>query len=278
MSGIVFIRTRDLTGIVDFYTQKVGMDVWLDQGGCVILQHGNMLLGFCQREETDTHGVITFVYPDRDSVDRMHGRMGHFAKERPKQNHVYRIYHFFGSDPDGRTLEFQAFEHRLPPYISLGEGLVSRRSVRSYLSDPVPPEVLNGVFELCRYSPTARNLQGYYYIVIQDRALLQKIADHRGPAGAPILAAPLAIAVCAAGDISRRVIQDACIAAYHLLLAAKAHGLGTCWVTDMDNSVVKGLLGVPEEDYIACLTPLGYGAEENTVPHRHEQASFVRYL
>ena len=244
----------------------------------MILQHGNMLLGFCQREETDKAGVITFLYPDREGVDNMHKRLGFMAKDHPKVNNVYRIYHFFGSDPDGRTLEFQTFEHLLPPFMSLCDGLVSRRSIRSYLQDPVPQEVLNSVFELCRYSPTARNLQAYYYIVIQSKELLQRIVDQRGPAGAPILAAPLAIAVGASGEASRRLIQDACIAAYHLLLAAKAYGLGTCWVTDMDNPAVKSLLGVPEEDYIACITPLGYPSGDLPLPHRHEPVSFVRYL
>jgi nitroreductase len=254
------------------------MDVWLDQGGCIILQHGNMLLGFCQREETDREGVITFVYPNRECVERMHKLLGTRAKDQPKLNPVYRIYHFFTTDPDGRTLEFQSFEHPLSPHFTLTEGLITRRSIRSYLPDPVPKRILNDVFELCRYSPTARNLQGYYYIVIEDKELLQRIVEIRGPAGAPILAAPLAIAVGASGDVSRRVIQDACIAAYHLLLAAKAHGLGTCWVTDMDNLEVKKILGVPEEDYIACLTPLGYPSEEIAIPRRHEQNSFVRYL
>jgi nitroreductase len=74
------------------------------------------------------------------------------------------------------------------------------------------------------------------------------------------------------------VVQDGCIAAYHLLLAAKAFGLGTCWVTDMDNPTVKGLLNVPDEDYIACLTPIGFPAESKPVPQRHQLMEFVRIV
>ncbi|MGC9362359.1 MAG: nitroreductase family protein, partial [Candidatus Syntrophosphaera sp.] len=120
--------------------------------------------------------------------------------------------------------------------------------------------------------------QSYYYIVVRDHKILEKIVEHRGPAGEPILEAPLAIAVCASSEVSRRYVQDACIAAYHLLLAAYAHGLGTCWVTDMDNDTVKGLLDVPQDDYIACLTPLGWPAEHLDVPARHEVGKFVHFL
>ncbi len=278
VSGLVFLKTRDITGITDFYAKRIGMDIWLDQGGCVIFQKGNLLLGFCQREQVDSSGIITFFYTTRQEVDAMYAVMRESALELPKLNPVYRIYHFFARDPEGRTLEFQHFEHELKPFVTLEEGLMRRRSIRSYRPDPVPEEVLTGVFELCRYSPTARNLQAYYYIVVRDRARLEQIVKLRGPAGNPILAAPLAIAVGASGSLARRVVQDACIAAYHLLLAAKAYGLGTCWVTDMDTPEVKALLEVPSEDYIACLTPLGYAVEEPPLPQRHEVQSFVRQI
>ncbi|MDZ4183339.1 MAG: nitroreductase family protein [Candidatus Cloacimonadaceae bacterium] len=278
MSGIVFMQTRDLSRIVEFYGEILGMELWLDQGGCVILQSGNLLLGFCQRDKTDSRGVITFFYPDRAGVDAMYVKLGNLAKDRPKLNPVYNIYHFYASDPEGRKLEFQHFEHKLQPYLNASELLMQRRSVRKYTLEPVPDELLHQVFELCRYSPTARNLQAYYYIVIKDRKILERIVELRGPAGAPILAAPFAIAVGAKGDIARRVVQDACIASYHLLLAAKTCGLGTCWVTDMDTNAVKELLGVPMEDYIACLTPIGFADEDISKPRRHEVNSFVRYL
>ncbi|MDP2172922.1 MAG: nitroreductase family protein [Candidatus Cloacimonadaceae bacterium] len=278
MSGIVFMQTRDLTGMVEFYGDKLGMELWLDQGGCCIMQSGNMLLAFCQRDKIDSRGVITFFYPDRAGVDEMYQKLAVCAKDRPKLNPVYNIYHFYASDPEGRKIEFQCFEQEIKPYLTAKEALIERRSVRKYKQTPVSDALLKEVFELCRYSPTARNMQAYYYIVIKDREILSKIVELRGSAGAPILAAPFAIAVCAKGELSKRVVQDACIAAYHLLLAAKTCGLGTCWVTDMDNDAVKELLQVPKEDYIACLTPIGFPDEEIPIPHRHEVHRFVRHI
>jgi nitroreductase len=278
MSGIVFYKTRNLGEIARFYQEKIGMELWLDQGACRVLRFGGLLLGFCEGGEAETGGVITFFYDRRLGVEAMYEKMKDHAKGEPALNEKFRIYHFYTEDPEGRTLEFQHFEHPLRPYHAIDSALRQRRSIRKYLDEPVPKYLLEKVFELCRYSPTARNSQSYYYIVIRDHEILEKIVEHRGPAGRPILQAPLAIAVCASSEVSRRYVQDACIAAYHLLLAAHAHGLGTCWVTDMDNDTVKGLLKVPRGDYIACLTPLGWPAEHFEVPNRHQVSEFVRYL
>jgi hypothetical protein len=50
MAGIVFFNTRMMDDLRDFYLNQVGMSLWVDQGGCIILEQGNMLLGFCQRD------------------------------------------------------------------------------------------------------------------------------------------------------------------------------------------------------------------------------------
>ena len=55
--------------------------------------------------------------------------------------------------------------------------------------------------------------------------------------------------------------MDATIAFTHLILAARAEGLGTCWIGAFDNERVKEILGVPEGWNVAALTPLGYPAE-----------------
>jgi nitroreductase/predicted enzyme related to lactoylglutathione lyase len=278
MNGIVFFKTADLALIKEFYGKVLELPMWLDQGTCAIFKNGNMLLGFCQAERAETEGTITFFMPSRSDVQNKYEVLKSIATEPPQANPKYSIFHFWATDPEGRKLEFQAFEHDLEPFISLDEGLMTRRSIRRYQNKPVPEELLHKVFELCRYAPTACNLQSYYYVVIKQREVLEKIVSLRGPAGDPILAAPYAIAVAARGELSRRVIQDACIAAYHLLLAAKAFGLGTCWVTDMDKDEVKDLLHIPHADYIACLTPIGFPAESFPLPKRHEVNSFVRNI
>jgi catechol 2,3-dioxygenase-like lactoylglutathione lyase family enzyme len=114
MAGIVFFRTRDLAALREFYVGRVGMTVWLEQADCTIFQHGNLLLGFCERDEPDTGGTITFYFETREEVDRQYERFRDCARDKPRVNEKYRIYNFFAADPDGRTIEFQAFLHPVP--------------------------------------------------------------------------------------------------------------------------------------------------------------------
>ncbi|MBM3330601.1 VOC family protein [candidate division WOR-3 bacterium] len=111
MSGIVFLRTREFERVVAFYRERIGMTTWLEQPGIAILRHGNLLLGFNRQGVADTQGVFTFFYETRAEVDAMHGRLADVALGPPKENPEYRIYHFYGQDPEGRSVEFQQFLH-----------------------------------------------------------------------------------------------------------------------------------------------------------------------
>jgi hypothetical protein len=109
MTGIVFFKTQKLEVLTEFYTREVGAELWMDQGDCRILRHGRFLFGFCQREESETCGILTFVYSDRDGVDRMYARFRDSALDAPRENPRYPIYNFFARDPEERLIEFQMF-------------------------------------------------------------------------------------------------------------------------------------------------------------------------
>jgi len=115
VNGIVFFRTSNLSVLRDFYTRRIGCEVWLDQGDCVILRHGNLLVGFCERTGAETQGMVTFFYGSRAEVDEMHRQLTDVAEAPPRENPKYRIYQFFARDPEGRALEFQHFDEGAPP-------------------------------------------------------------------------------------------------------------------------------------------------------------------
>lgn len=113
--SILFLRTADLAVIERFYIDQVGGVVWLRQPGCTILRFGNQLIGFCQGEQVETAGVLTFFFEQAGDVDAMFLRHGETADRPPRFNPTYRIYQFFARDPEGRVIEFQQFVHPLPP-------------------------------------------------------------------------------------------------------------------------------------------------------------------
>ncbi|MFW9958330.1 MAG: VOC family protein [Candidatus Odinarchaeota archaeon] len=111
MTGMVFFKTMMLQNIVDFYVKELGMHIWLKQKDCTILNQGNLLIGFCERSSAELEGMITLFYPTKEAVDEMHTMLKHMATTKPVESDVYKIYHFFAKDPEGRVLEFQTFLH-----------------------------------------------------------------------------------------------------------------------------------------------------------------------
>lgn len=114
VSGIVFFSTERQDAVVEFYRERIGAEVWLEQPGCTILQHDEFTFGFCDRDTTDDCGIVTFYYDDRAAVDAMHEDLEDVARGEPVENEQYDIYQFFAEDPDGRTVELQTFLHPLP--------------------------------------------------------------------------------------------------------------------------------------------------------------------
>jgi len=277
MSGIIFFRTKDLMKIKEFYL-SIGATVWLEQENCVILKHGNFLLGFCKSETCEKNGVITFFYRTKEEVDLAYRGLREIALAEPKENEKYHIYHFFANDPENRTIEFQCFLHPLQPYHDGEELLKNRRSIRYFGNREVPDEVLWRIFEVCRFSPTAKNSQSYYFVVIRDKKTLELLASLRGNSSAPLSRAPIAVAICSDPELSMSHVQDGCIAAYHFILTSWLHGLGTCWIADMDRIQVKEALGIPKEHYVATVTPVGYPAKIPEASLRRMTKEMIRFV
>ncbi|MCM8759710.1 MAG: nitroreductase family protein [Candidatus Omnitrophica bacterium] len=141
----------------------------------------------------------------------------------------------------------------------------TRRSVRSYKKKEIPQDVLERVLDAARIAPSGSNRQPWKFIVVRDEQRIKKLAQlcHNQSF---IAQAPVVIAGCGRnihynrggwmGDYS--VIVDVAIAFDHLTLAARAEGLGTCWIGSFDNEEIKKYLGIPEDYNVVALTPLGY--------------------
>lgn len=277
MSGILFTKTKDLGPIKEFYTGQLGAEIWLEQADCTIFRHGNFLFGFCERDEIETQAMLTFFYESKEEVDRMYSILKASATSEPSQNAKYDIYQCFVRDPDGRTVELQYFNQPVSQYLTGDQLLLTRRSVRQFQPAKVPKDVLARILDVCRYVPTSRNTQGYYYKIIDDIDMLDFLSRTRGSSTAPLAKAPLAVAICADPTVTTRADQDACIAAYHFMLAAWFHGLGTCWMGGMDREDIKDRLGIPQTHYLATVSPLGYPLERNIeAPERKPAKDFTK--
>jgi len=141
-----------------------------------------------------------------------------------------------------------------------------RRSIRKYKSTPISPNDLNFVLEAARLAPFWGNQQCWKIIVVTDDSLkkiIGKICRLNWLAQAPAI-----IVFCAnpsksgvKGDQEYYMV-DVGISMEHLILAATALGLGTCWVGVFQERLLKRALSVPRNIRVVALTPLGYPDEK----------------
>ena len=144
-----------------------------------------------------------------------------------------------------------------------------RRSIRKFEDRPVEEEKLQAVLEAARLAPSWANRQCWSFVVVRDPATRQAVSEklEGNPCQRGVAQAPVLIAACADPDLSGKQVDqnyylvDIGITLEHLVLEAWSQGLGTCWIGAFDESVVKPILGVPDDIRLVAMTPLGYPAK-----------------
>jgi nitroreductase len=130
-------------------------------------------------------------------------------------------------------------------------------AVRRYQDKPVPAATLRRVLEAGRLTGSAKNLQPWHFIVVEDRKTLQKLGA-LARTGAHVAQAAAAVVVLV--DKTPFAVSDASRAIQSMLLAAWADGVGSNWVGFGGLEEVKAFLGVPAKLDVLAILPLGYPA------------------
>ena len=166
--------------------------------------------------------------------------------------------------------------------MDLFDTIRERRSIRSYVDREVEEEALGQVLEAGRLAPSAGNRQEWKFVVVRDPALREQLSE--AARGQRFVAeAPVVIAACSAdhdhvmtcGHAS--FLIDVAIAVDHMTLAARALGLGTCWVGAFDQHKVRSILGIPDSVQIVQLLPLGYPTDWPEAKSRKDLEECVCY-
>ena len=157
-----------------------------------------------------------------------------------------------------------------------------RRSVKKFTSQQVEQEKIDAIIEAALRSPSGRAARPWEFVVVKDKALLEKLSTAR-PSGAVFVKdAAVGIVVCGDPSKSHLWIEDCSIAAVSMQYAAHSMGLGTRWSQMRGNNYndstssrdyIAGLLGLPDNLDIQCIIAIGYAGEE-MVPYRKEDIGF----
>ena len=183
---------------------------------------------------------------------------------------------------DGFTAEEQRGLYR---------AIYSRRDIRTFKSDPIPPEVLARIILAAHHGPSVGFMQPWDFIIVRDMDVRQQVKglfDRERQAASSFFDEPRrshylslklegilesAVNVCVTCDptraevvLGRNSIQETdlystCCAVQNLWLAARAEGVGAGWVSILKQPQLRKILGIPHHVIPVAYLCLGYPVE-----------------
>ena len=167
------------------------------------------------------------------------------------------------------------------------ELIAKRRSVRKFTDREVPREVVDRILAEALSAPSARNTRTTRFLVVDDPALVARMAEMRDYGSAFLKGAPLAVLVLGDTSASDLWRENAAISATVLQLACVDEGLASCWVhvngrprrkdaPDGERAAdyLRTFLPVPDGCEPLCAIALGYSDFSTLTPPRTTRRGF----
>jgi nitroreductase len=133
--------------------------------------------------------------------------------------------------------------------------IASKRDVKTYADRPLPAGAVDRILDAGRLSGSARNRQPWQFVVVEDAARRERLAD---AVYAPenVRAAALVVAVVTGGGGG----FDCGRAAQNMMLAAWNEGIGSSPNGLADRDAAREAIGLEPEAEIAIVLSFGYPA------------------
>jgi len=198
------------------------------------------------------------------------------------------------------ALRGNAAEPMMPAAADIWEIFRTRRSVRKFKSNPVSESDIRKILDAARLAATSGNQQPWKFLVIRDPAKIEAMrkatVDHAlSRAGDNVdekkrqqveqrvsgyFSAPVYIVVLT--DNHSRYPDynhwDGPLAAGNLMLAARALGYGTVFITDaISEETTKSVLKIPDRYTRVCITPVGVPVEWPAPPTKKSLDEFIAW-
>jgi len=164
--------------------------------------------------------------------------------------------------------------------MSFLESAKARYSVRNFEQRPVSEEDMKKILEACNVAPTACNYQPQRIYVIQSKDSLEKLNSLcKCVFGAKTVLMftyntdeewknPLEKGVVSG-------VEDVSIVATHAMMEAWDLGIGSCWVNYFANSKIEEAFGIPENEKLVLLLPMGYPSAEAAPIEMHSKCKAI---
>ncbi|MQN00958.1 MAG: nitroreductase [Lachnospiraceae bacterium] len=168
------------------------------------------------------------------------------------------------------------------------EELMDKRySVRKFSDKPIEQEKLDKVLEAAMKAPTAKNQQPEKIYVLKSQETLDKV-----DALTPVRYGANTVLVFTYDENEdwknpdeediHSGVEDASIAATYAMFEAVEQGLATCWCNRFPYTQLHDSLGIPSNEKIVLIMPIGYAPEGTEPSPRHfaskDVSEMIRYM
>lgn len=199
-----------------------------------------------------------------------------------------------------------AVESTATPPTDIWDVFKNRRSIRRFKLDPVPEADLRRILDAARLAPTSGNQQPWKFLVVRDPAKIAALknacieralgqVDPNKPLSEDekkqretrvrsafdgYFSAPVHIVVLTDNQSAFPGYNhwDGPMAAGYLMLAARALGYGTVFITDsVPDEITKKVLNIPDRYTRVCFTPLGVPVEWPPSTKKRPLEDFIAY-
>ena len=138
-------------------------------------------------------------------------------------------------------------------FISL---IKTRRSIRLFQDKKIDRETAKKIIEMATYAPSACNIQGWRFIIVDKQDKKQEMVDYGGSIN--IKNAPLGILALYDNRTKnteyRDDIQSAAAAIQNMLLTIHNLGLGACWICHLPSKKqLRKIFNIP-----SVISPIAY--------------------
>ena len=175
------------------------------------------------------------------------------------------------------------------------EGLLSRRSIRSFKDKKVPEALVELLLACAQSAPTKSNLQQYSIILVDDQNIRDQLAPWC-PRTNGLEEKPLLIVFCAdirrnqrIGEFRKRknvnnnldtflnATVDTALALGNFVIAAEASGLGTAPLSSLRDNIhaVSKILGLPHGVFPVAGVMAGWPASDGYINQRLPQSVVI---
>ncbi len=158
---------------------------------------------------------------------------------------------------------------------------LQRKSIRKFLDSKVSDDVIERLMMSAMQAPSATNQQPWSFVVIKNRALLEKLSAISKGAW-PLKEAPLGILTLYKEETNRPMMvpQDMAAATQNILLEATNQGLGSVWIgvypREERMEAIENLVPMEVGHKPFSLVALGYPESQShkKVTHRFDKQKY----